>query len=161
MCARKFKTLCSHYSLYLNVHFWFYFLETFFWFSTTNKSSAVADMVTAGPKSEGCALPLSVWVRAGSPSNTMSPGSKPTSVPSGILIHPAFGQNRHGPKIGGCAPFGRGELGPHLTQYGLCRGLPPYQVACWSIQPLATIDMGQKLRMGRLLCPFGGSRVPI
>jgi len=27
-----------------------------------------------------------------------------------------FGHNRHGPKIGGCAPFGRGELGPHVTQ---------------------------------------------
>jgi len=26
---------------------------------------------------------------AGSPSNTLSPGSRPTSVPSGILIHPA------------------------------------------------------------------------
>ena len=26
---------------------------------------------------------------AGSPSNTMSPGLRPTSVPSGILIHPA------------------------------------------------------------------------
>jgi len=28
------------------------------------------------------------WGRAGSPSNTMSPGPRPTSVPSGILIHP-------------------------------------------------------------------------
>jgi len=26
---------------------------------------------------------------AGSPSNTMSPGLRPTSVPSGILMHPA------------------------------------------------------------------------
>ena len=26
---------------------------------------------------------------AGSPSNTMSPGPRPTSVPSGILIYPA------------------------------------------------------------------------
>jgi len=31
--------------------------------------------------------------------------------------------SRHGPKIGGCALFREGELGPHLTQ---CR-LPPYQ----------------------------------
>jgi len=32
-------------------------------------------------------------------------------------------------KIGGCAPFwGRG-LGPHLTQRGQGRGLPPHQVA--------------------------------
>ena len=56
------------------------------------------------------------------PSNTMLPGPRPTSVPSGILIHPAFGHNRHVPKIGGgCAPFG-GELGPYLTQHG--RGGP-------------------------------------
>ena len=48
-----------------------------------------------------------------------------TSVPSGILIHPAVWHNRHGPKIGGCcAPF-YGELGPHLTQCGLGRGPPP------------------------------------
>jgi len=29
------------------------------------------------------------------------------------------GRNRYGPKIGGgCAPLGKGELGPHLTQCG-------------------------------------------
>jgi len=33
-------------------------------------------------------MPLSVG-GAGSTSNTMSPGLKPTSIPSGILIHPA------------------------------------------------------------------------
>jgi len=40
-------------------------------------------------------------------------------------------------KLGGCcAPFlaGAGELGPHLTQCGLGRGLPLYQVTSWSIQ---------------------------
>jgi len=31
-------------------------------------------------------------------------------------------------KVGGLCPF-YGELGPHLTQCGLGRGLPPYQVA--------------------------------
>jgi len=44
--------------------------------------------------------------------------------------------NRHGPKrVGGCcAPFaGGGELGPHLTQCGQGRGLPPYQVESSSI----------------------------
>ena len=30
---------------------------------------------------------------------------------------------------GGYAPFLVGELGPYLAQYGLGRGLPPYQVA--------------------------------
>jgi len=49
---------------------------------------------------------------AGSPSSTMWPGLRPTSMPSAILIHP-FGRNRHGPKIGGCAPFlGRGSWVP-------------------------------------------------
>jgi len=35
----------------------------------------------------GAAVPLSMG-GAGSPSNTMLPGPRPTSVPSGILIHP-------------------------------------------------------------------------
>jgi len=40
----------------------------------------------------------------------------------------------HGLKIGGgCASFW-GELGPHLTQCGLVRGLLLCQVASWSIQ---------------------------
>ena len=71
----------------------------------------------------GCAY----LVGAESPSNTLSPGLRPTSLSSGILIHPAFGHNRQGPKKGGCcAPFGGKdeELGPHLTQCGLGRGLP-------------------------------------
>ena len=40
-----------------------------------------------------------------------------------------FGHNRHGPKSRGLLchfPWGEG-LGPRLTQYGLRRGLPPYQ----------------------------------
>jgi len=52
----------------------------------------------------------------GSPSNTMWQGPRPTSVPSGILTIQSFGHNRHGPKIGGCATFGEGELGPHLKR---------------------------------------------
>jgi len=60
---------------------------------------------------------------AGSPSNTMSPQLRPTSVASSILIQP-FGHNRHGLLF----PFGE-ELGPHLTQCHLGRGLPPCEVA--------------------------------
>jgi len=75
---------------------------------------------------------------AGSPSNTMWPGPRPTSVPTGILIQPfghnrhgpktgrccaLFGHNVHGPKIGGYVPFWEGELGPHLRQWGLGRVL--------------------------------------
>jgi len=53
-----------------------------------NKSSAVAEMgdrlatIGMGRKWEGTA------VGAGSPSNTMWPGTRPTSLPSGILMHP-------------------------------------------------------------------------
>ena len=57
-----------------------------------NKSSAVAEMGDADrghnrrePKIG--AVPL--LGGAGSPSNTMSPGPRPTSVSSGILMHPA------------------------------------------------------------------------
>ena len=47
-----------------------------------------------------------------------------------------FDHNRHGTKSGGPAvSLSVGELGPHLTQCRLGRGLPPYQVASWSIQP--------------------------
>jgi len=57
-----------------------------------NKSSAVAEMgdhlatVGMGRKWEGAAV--GGWVPTGSPSNTMWPGARPTSLPSGILIHP-------------------------------------------------------------------------
>ena len=73
--------------------------------------------------------------RAGSPSNTMSLGLRPTS----------FGHNRHGPKIGGSPLLGEGELGSHLTQCRLGSGLPPYQVASWSNQPFGHNRYGPKI----------------
>jgi len=78
-----------------------------------------------GPKiGEGCAP----FGGAGSPSNTMSPGPDlPLYHVVSWRIQP-FGHNRHRPKIRGCGPFW-GELGPHLTQCYLGRGLPPYQMA--------------------------------
>ena len=49
---------------------------------------------------------LAVLLFGGSPSNRMWPGRSPTSVPSGILIHPAVWLQYMGPKVGGCcAPF--------------------------------------------------------
>jgi len=55
--------------------------------------------------------------------------------------------NRHGPKIRGlCTFFLVGELGRHLTQCRLGRGLPPYtKWYPYASSPLATIDMGRKL----------------
>jgi len=57
------------------------------------------------------------------------------------------------------ALFG-GELGPHLTQCGLGRCLPVYQVASWSISRLAATNMDRKLGA---VPPFFGGRcwVPI
>ena len=65
-----------------------------------------------------------------------------------------FGHNRHGTKSWGLlCPFLWGEIGPHLTQCRLGRGLSPSK---WHLDPsshLATIHTGQKVR-GELLCPF-------
>jgi len=50
----------------------------------------------------------------GSPSNTKSPGPRPSSIRSGSLMHQPFRHNRNGPKIlgGGLRPFwGRGLAG--------------------------------------------------
>jgi len=48
-----------------------------------------------------------------------------------------FGQNRHGPKIGGvrCALFLGGGAGLLSNTVSPARGLPPDQLASWSIQP--------------------------
>jgi len=71
----------------------------------------VQQIIIKGTPLHGCALFLEV---AGSLSNTKSPGLRPTSIPSGILVHPAT--TDIGQKLGGCAPLGDGGLGPHLTQ---------------------------------------------
>jgi len=67
---------------------------TNFWWHKYNHNSAVAEMgdrlaTTDMGRKEGAAVPLSVGELHGSPSNTMWPGPRPTSIPSGILIHPA------------------------------------------------------------------------
>jgi len=55
-------------------------------------------------------------------------------------------------KLGGCAPFLGGEMGPHLAQCGLGRGLPPYQVASWHIQLFGHNRNEPKIGG---LCPLG------
>jgi len=65
-----------------------------------------------------------------------------------------------GQKLGGCVPFGEGELGPHLAQCGLGRGLLPYQVACWSMQPFGHNSHGPKIG-GSALFLGKGSWVPL
>jgi len=75
---------------------------------------------------------------AGSPSNAMSHGPRPTSLPSGILIHPTIWLQQ----IWSLCPFGGGELDSRLTQCGQGRGLPAYLSNC-----LATIH--QRYRQDR------------
>jgi len=65
---------------------------------------------------------------AGSPSNTMLLASRPTSLPSDILFHPAIWSQQIRTENWGLFSFGGGELGPHLTQCGQGRGLPACQV---------------------------------
>jgi len=75
-------------------------------------------------------IAVPVWGRAGSPSNTKWPGRRPTSVSSGILIHPTvWPQRTWADNWVRAVPLFGGKLGRHLTQCGLYRGLPPYQVA--------------------------------
>jgi len=64
-----------------------------------------------GPKGGGSVPPFR---GAGFPCNTVLPGPRLTSVPSGILIYPAVWLQHMGRKLG--------ELSTHLTQCG--RGLP-------------------------------------
>ena len=62
-----------------------------------------------------------------------------------------------------CPFFGEGELGPHLTQCRVDRGLPPYKWHLDLYRCLATTDMGQKfLGSFQHARPLGeGSWVPI
>ena len=50
-----------------------------------------------------------------SPSNTMSPGARPTSVPSGILIHPVVWRQQTWAENWGLCPFGAGPGSPPNT----------------------------------------------
>ena len=111
----------------------------------------------------GCAP---FWERgAGSPCNTTWPGPMPTFIPSGMLTIQKFGHKKYVPRSwrGCCAPF-LGVAGSRsntidLTQCRLGWGLPPFQVAPWSIQPFghntwtSQRDSGQpktKPRFGQL-----------
>jgi len=85
--------------------------------------------------------------------NTMWPGPRPTSMQSAMLIHPCsrLATIDMGRELGRWLRplFGRGELGPHLTQCRLGRGL--YLHTTWHLgafSHLAAIHTGQK---------FGGS----
>jgi len=71
------------------------------------------------------------WWRAGSPSNTLSPGPRLTSAGNDTLMHLAVWPQQTWAENGGgsCADFCGVELGPHLTQCGQGRCLSPCQVS--------------------------------
>jgi len=114
--------------------------------------------IDTGRKEGGCCAPFSLG--AGSPCDTMWPGPRSTSVPSGVFIHPAVcPQKRMGRKLGAVPLLGVAELRPHLTQRRLGR-LPLYKVASWSIQPFGHNKHGPKIGWG--LCPvfWGAGWIP-
>ena len=97
-----------------------------------------------------------------SPCNTMWPEPRRTFIPSGILIHPAvWPQQTWAENWAATCPFEGVELGPHLAQCGLGRGLPRYQVASWSIQPFGHNRHGPKTVGGGSAPFWGGSQFPL
>jgi len=78
----------------------------------------------------------------GFPSNTKSLGPRPTSIPSGILIHAAIWPQQTWAENGGAlSPFWGEELGRHLTQCG--HGLRPTCMPSFilrSVHPFGHID---------------------
>jgi len=66
----------------------------------------------------GCCAPF-LGGGAGSSSNTMSPGPRPTSVPSGILIHPALWPQQTWAKNGGGLWLGSKPISiPSIQPFG-------------------------------------------
>jgi len=91
----------------------------YLWVTNGNNSWVVAEMgdrLTTRDmgKKSGLLYPFPCGV-AGSPSNTTSPGLRPTSLPSGILIHPAVWPQQTWAKNWQLCPFG-GEPGPRPTR---------------------------------------------
>jgi len=67
------------------------------------------------------------------PSNTKSPRPRPTSIPSGILIHPFVWPQRTWAKNWEAVPLLEGELSSHLTQSR--PGREAYLRTKWHIDP--------------------------
>jgi len=128
------------------------------------RCSAVAEMsdhlatIDIGRRLGGCA-PLG---GAGSPSNTMWPGPRSTSLPSGILIHPAvLPQQTWAEKWGLCPFLGRSCV---PIQHNVA-WVEDYIRSKWHLDPsscLATRDTGRKSGVCcTSFCFFGGSWVRI
>ena len=74
-------------------------------------------------------------------------------IVASLSIQP-FGHNRHGLKIGGCAPFGEDELGPHLTQCGQGRGLPPCPVSSFTTITVLCSYLTNSFPLDAMLSPL-------
>jgi len=94
---------------------------------------------------------------AGSPSNTMWHGPRPTSVPSGILIHPAVRPQYMGRKVGGCCHPVFWGYRPQSPSNTMSPGPRPTSVSSGIlIQPAAWPQQTWAENWG--LCPFGCGR---
>ena len=81
------------------------------------------------------------WKGTGSPSNTKSPGPRPTSIPSGIFIHAAIWPQKIWSKIGGLCPFrGAGARSPPNTMWPGPRPtcVPSFILICPTVWPQYT-----------------------
>jgi len=93
---------------------------------------------------------------AGFPSNTKSPGPRPTDVPSGILklIHPAGWPQQTWTQNGGLCLFSGESWVPIWRNFCLGQDLPQCQVSFWSIQPFghntATLETGRQTGQDRI-----------
>ena len=81
-------------------------------------------------RKEGCCAPfVGSWV----PSNTIWPGPKPPSAPSGILVHLAVWPQQTWAENWGCAPFWRGAWSTSNTMRA--RPRPTYLRAKFHLDP--------------------------
>ena len=93
----------------------------------------------------------------GSPSNTMWPGPRPTSLP--WHLDPAIWPQRAWAENWRAVPLWGGELGPYLTQCGLGWAYLCTKLHLDPSSRLTTTDMTEFFLVGGGLCPFGGGEL--
>jgi len=103
-----------------------------------------------------CLFPRGTGV-AGSPSSTVSPGPRSTSIPSGSLVNPAVWPQQTWAENWGCASF-CGELGPLLTQRDLATIQPFGHNTPTSRTDRQTGETGQTTDVGLIAVAEMGDR---
>jgi len=102
-----------------------------------------------GPKTAPC-VPL--LGGAATPSNTTSPRPRFTSVPSGILIHPAIWPQHICAENWGCAPLEEAAGSPFNTVWGTVASAEAYRHGMFHLDPysrLATVGLHLSYRQDR------------